>query len=40
MKVLNRVDRGKSNAAVGCNGVKRLMIDYIFKDEAKVRGNI
>ena len=40
MKVLDRVDRGKSNTAVGCHGVKKLMIDYIFKNEAKVRETV
>ena len=40
MKVLDRVDRGKSNAAVGCHGVKKLMINYIFKNEAKIRGKV
>jgi len=36
MKTLDTVDRGESNTAVGCHGVKKLVINYIFKNEAKV----
>ena len=40
LKALDTVDRGKSNAAEGCHGVKKLMINYVFKNEAKVREKV
>jgi hypothetical protein len=31
---------GKISAAVGCNGVKKLMFNYVFKNEAKFKERV
>lgn len=40
MKALDKLDGGKNSAAVGCHGVKKLMINFILKNEAKVRERV
>lgn len=39
MKALVKLNGGK-NAAVGCHGVKKLMINFILKNEAKLRERV
>jgi len=32
--------QGKKHAVIGCHGVKKLMINYVFENEAKVRERV